>query len=188
TLLIKQLGWFGRLALAPPDTTDVATRDTVLAPARETFVAVMLLLVVLAFMGLGGLIGLFVLVVLLASGTVAPALGKWLPYGGVYAETFAIWMILYVAIGLGIGGLAWLKSRLGVVLPGPDLTYLLLGAADLCSLVVLAWPVFRGIPWKQVRDDIGLTVKRKPVREAAAGVATYAMALPLLVAGVLVVS
>jgi membrane protease YdiL (CAAX protease family) len=60
---------------------------------------------------------------------------------------------------------------------------LLLGVAELLSLSALAWPVVRGVPWRQVRQDIGLTWGRQPALEPMVGVACYAMTIPLLAAG-----
>jgi membrane protease YdiL (CAAX protease family) len=50
------------------------------------------------------------------------------------------------------------------------------------SLVVLAWPPLRGVPWRQVREDVGLTPGRQPLAELFAGVGSYLCALPLLAA------
>ena len=60
------------------------------------------------------------------------------------------------------------------------------GLASLLSLSALFWPVFRGIPWAQVRWEIGLRPGKQPPLEPLLGVGTYAMALPMLVFGVLV--
>ena len=54
------------------------------------------------------------------------------------------------------------------------------------SLVALAWPVQRGIPWPQVRRDIGLTLGERPAFEPLAGIACYILALPLVALGVIV--
>jgi membrane protease YdiL (CAAX protease family) len=50
----------------------------------------------------------------------------------------------------------------------------------LLSLAVLGWPVLRGVPWTQVRQDVGLTLGRRPALEPAAGIGCYLMSLPLL--------
>jgi membrane protease YdiL (CAAX protease family) len=61
---------------------------------------------------------------------------------------------------------------------------LVVGIAFFLSLIALAWPSIRGVPWRQVRQDIGWTTGRQPPLEPLAGVAGYCMALPLLVVGV----
>ena len=63
---------------------------------------------------------------------------------------------------------------------------LLSGMAMLLSLpLALAWPVLRGISWRTVREDVGLTAGRAPWLEPPLGIATYAMALPLMAVGLL---
>src|SRR5207253_2904923 len=51
------------------------------------------------------------------------------------------------------------------------------------SLIVVSWPVLRGIPWRQVRQDIGWTAGRNPLLEPFAGLTCYIVNLPLVVAG-----
>ena len=63
--------------------------------------------------GLGGLVLLFILWVV---GRLGGGLGPGSPYAGVYAETFALWMLLFLALGL---------AQAYVSIPG----YEMLGAA-----------------------------------------------------------
>jgi membrane protease YdiL (CAAX protease family) len=77
-------------------------------------------------------------------------------------------------------------SILAGQLPVPEARFLPLAGGMLLSLSVLAWPVLRGVPWHQVRRDIGLTAGRRPALEPVIGLGGYAMTLPLLVVGVLV--
>jgi membrane protease YdiL (CAAX protease family) len=63
--------------------------------------------------------------------------------------------------------------------------WLLTGLSSLLSLTALGWPVIRGIPWAQVRWEIGLRSKQ-PALEPVIGIATYAMALPMVALGLLV--
>jgi hypothetical protein len=46
--------------------------------------------------------------------------------------------------------------------------------------------VLRGVPWRQVREEIGWTAGRQPALEPLIGVGTYAAALPLLFIGLLI--
>jgi len=52
----------------------------------------------------------------------------------------------------------------------------------------LAWPVLRGVPWRQVREDIGWTSGRWPILEPLFGPAGYAMTLPMLGIGILIMT
>jgi membrane protease YdiL (CAAX protease family) len=128
-----------------------------------------------AGLGFLGLIALVVFLFLVAAGKVRMRLRCGVPYGGVYAETFAVWMALFAGLGLAA---RWLLQYV-------SLPFLLAeGGVTLLSLVALGWPVLRGIPWPQVRQDIGWTLGRRPLLEPLLGVGCYLMSLPLLVVGV----
>src|SRR5262249_49212544 len=72
-------------------------------------------------------------------------------------------------------------------LPFPaEMRWLLTGLASLFSLAALVWPVLRGIPWRQVRWEIGLQWGKRPGLEPVVGVGTYMMALPMLAVGLLI--
>src|SRR5262249_42853082 len=94
--------------------------------------------------------------------------------GGIYAETFAVWMILFVTLALVITTFF------------RDGSHFLHGGFMLLSLAALAWPVFRGIPWKSVREDLGLTLGKNPFLEPIIGLGCYAMTLPLVATGLVV--
>jgi membrane protease YdiL (CAAX protease family) len=96
-------------------------------------------------------------------------------FSGLYAETFAVWMVLFLILDLG-----------ATVAPVGEYQLLVLGLAMMLSLGALAWPVWRGVPWAQVRRDIGLTAGRRPAWEPWIGLGSYAMAFPLMVIGLLV--
>ncbi len=170
-LLETQLGWFGELALNPAAGPDPARRDAVLRPAYRTLFVVVALVVAVIGLGLLGVVGLFVFIVLWGLGFIRGRLGAATAHGGVYAETFALWIILFLAL-----------SVVGAKL-SHDEGLLLSGAATLLSLVALVWPVIRGIPWRQVRQDIGWTLGPTPIVEPAAGVACYAVGIPLVLIG-----
>jgi membrane protease YdiL (CAAX protease family) len=196
--LTRQLGWFGELALAPPAPSPAAKgqagkapppapqpqappdpelRDEVLAQAFRTFWTTLL-----AFMGgLGmagaGLVLLIVFLILAGAGKLRSALAAATPYGGVYAETFALWMVLFAGLSVAVG-LADIPEENRLVWQG---------GAMLLSLAALLWPVVRGVPWTQVRQDVGLTFGRQPALEPAYGLGCYLMSLPLLALGMVLV-
>jgi membrane protease YdiL (CAAX protease family) len=175
--LTRRLGWFGELALAPPNGPDKAARDAVLAPAYRTAGLILGGFAALGAVGLFGLTGLAVFLILLFLGRLRKGITEPYPYGGVYAETFAVWMALFV-------GLSYAASRLPVNrLPGPPLL-VEGGLMLLCWALALTWPLLRGVPWGRVRRDVGLTFGRNPALEPVLGFATYAMALPVLAVGV----
>ncbi len=95
---------------------------------------------------------------------------------GIYAETFAVWMVVFLLLQMAAG-------RVGLAAPAAEMPCVI--AAFFLSLGVLVWPTLRGVAWSQVREDIGWTKGRKPALEPVIGVGCYAMALPLLAVGVL---
>jgi membrane protease YdiL (CAAX protease family) len=172
--LRERLGWFGDLALAPEGAPKDA-REAVLAPARRTALALIVGVSGLAAVGLVGFAALVPFLVLLFAGRLRSGITGPFLYGGVYAEAFAVWMVLFV-------GLSFAAARVDV--PGGEL--LVHAAVDLLSLLAaLAWPLLRGVPWGQMRQDVGLTLGRSPALEPLLGVVCYAMAIPLLVVGAL---
>ncbi|MHC5008084.1 MAG: lysostaphin resistance A-like protein [Planctomycetota bacterium] len=172
TLLIDELGWFGELALAPAGSADTAARDAVIGPARIV-ATVVISAAVAGVMALGvGFIGLVLVIVLVCIGQLISGFGSARPWHGVYAETFAVWLVLF----LGLQVLAdWIAT------PATEMPVTM--AMFFASLIALAWPVLRGIPWTQVRTDIGWTLGRLPLAEPVIGLGGYLMTLPLLAMG-----
>jgi membrane protease YdiL (CAAX protease family) len=195
-LLRERLGWFGQLALAPPGNAlrpeaaaavagawiiprlgsgkapDSSAREAVLDPAKKTFMALIGGVLVMLLIGLAGVVGLIVLLILYFLGRLHGGLLCGATWGGVYAETFAVWLIL--SLGLG-----WGARQVDIDVP----PLLLHSIVALFGLVALGWPVVRGLSWRQVREDIGLTLGRKPALEPLLGLGCYAMSLPLVFIG-----
>jgi membrane protease YdiL (CAAX protease family) len=170
----ERLGWFGELAAAPPDSSDAEARAAALRPARRTAI-VLLSAGACALLGVAlGALVLAVTAVLTATGDVPPQFVTGSPYGGVYAETFALWMVLFVGISLATSFVPWQGPRM-----------LVAGLSMFASLAALVWPLARGVPWHVLRYDIGWGVGRRPGMELLAGVGTYAAALPFMVVGLL---
>jgi membrane protease YdiL (CAAX protease family) len=211
--LREALGWFGQLALVPdhiPPTWQVVlslnmgpelagpaatilralpyvaveaqrqaepgyaeARDQALAPARQTFWTMAGTLTAGIICSVAGLAGLVVMLILLFQHKLRGGLRCGSLHGGIYAETFALWMLAFMGLEVAADYLPTAMPRLPV-----------LGLAILLSLAVLAWPVLRGISWRQVREDIGWIKGRDWVPEPLVGAACYGMALPLLAVGV----
>jgi membrane protease YdiL (CAAX protease family) len=175
--LRRRLGWFGDLALTPAEGSDADARAAVLAPAWRTMVSSLILAVTMLGMGGLGLILLVTLLVVWALGFLRGGLTHGSSYSGVYAETFALYMVLFLGLSYGVHyAIEWLALRHG--------TIALSGLSALGSLAALGWPVLRGIPWRQVRQDIGWHKGRRPWLEPFLGIGCYAMALPMLALGV----
>jgi membrane protease YdiL (CAAX protease family) len=173
--LTSQLGWFGRLALAPPGEKS-ALRDQVVSEAQRTFYTVIGVAVVFLLIGLLGLFVLLGFVTLLAAGRL-PTFDTSGGYGGVYAEAFACWLVLFLALNLA--GAVWL---------GQDAIASTSLLSFLGSLLALRWPLMRGVSWQRVREDLGWTMGRGVFRELFAGLGGYAMAIPLVLLSALLVA
>lgn len=179
-LLVQRLGWFGRLALAPREAQMQADRKAMLAPAYRVSLVLLVAVALGVLVGFAGSVGLVVTGVLMVVGKVRSGVVSGAGPHAIYAETFAIWMVVF----FGLQAVAGLVAAS----PGMQAHHLALAAAAVfVSLGVLLWPVLRGISWRQIRTDIGWTLGRQPVLEPVFGVAGYAMVLPLLAAGVVIV-
>jgi len=176
-LLVQELGWFGELALHPAQGPDREGREEVLAPVQRFMTTVFVMLGFGGFVGFAGLIGLIAMLVLALMRKFPNMIGYRLPYGHVYAETFGIWLLVFFGLQVVVEAL-----------PIPIEHALFASAvAFFMSLIVLAWPRIRGIPFSQSRRDIGWTTGKSIFIEPFAGIAAYAMTLPILAIGVAIV-
>jgi membrane protease YdiL (CAAX protease family) len=173
SFLRQELGWTGELALHPAGGPNTVGRAAVLAGARRTFGAILSAFVGLFIAGLAGLVTLIVLVALAWRGMIRSRLAVPSATGGLYAETFAVWLLLFLALSVG-----------AELLPAKNFRFVLMGAAMLASLLgALAWPTIWGVPWRQVRLELGLFFGPRPLFEVLLGFVTYVSAIPLLAIG-----
>ncbi len=171
--LRQRLGWFGDLALTPAEGSDPAERARVEAPAKRMVHIAFGYLGLMALLGFAGLVLGVVLVVLWLLGQVRGRFRVGSPYGGVYAETFAVYLVLFFGLSYAV---RYLPLR-------GDLYPLASGGVALAALAALAWPVLRGVHWRQVRADVGWTLGRRPAVELGVGIGCYLAALPLAMLG-----
>ena len=183
-LLRDELGWLGELALHPAGGPDAAGRAALLDEARRTAWTFAAYGAGLLLAGLAGLAGLFLVLSNALSGKLTSGLAAGSGNGGLYAETFAVWLLLFLGLNMG-AGLALIAIQHYAKDP-PPLEALMLplgGGVLLFSLGALVWPVCRGIPWHQVRQEIGLTLGDRAGREVLIGVGCYLTAIPLVAVG-----
>ena len=121
-----------------------------------------------------GVITLVILSVKASSGApmsrLAPTL---LGHQGIHIELFAAWVVYEVLLGVvasrvDLAGL----GTIGVI------TFQALG------LLALAWPAVRGMPWSDLRLELGLTLGAGVLRETAWGVLAWCMAVPMVLVGI----
>ena len=165
--LVERFGWYGRIAV------DLGDPDRLGEIERKAFTDAMWMVVLIGVMiGAGGLgfVGLVVLVIIALTRESKSRIAT--PrHHGVYAETFAGWLLLML-----------LLQYVFALISLPGMGLLMSVCAFFSSLVILVWPVVRGVPWSQVRADIGL--ERPRWSDLPTGIASYAMALPFLAIGV----
>lgn len=175
-LLREKLGWFGELALAPESGHDAAAREAVLVPAQTAAIRYLIFMLCLLGLVAFGFIVLVAAVLFVAVGLLRPRFRTGSRDGGVYAETFAVWMVLYLLLELGAG----------LLIPrGHPEELLIIGLVGLVSLVALGWPVLRGVPWQRVRQDIGWWAPRAGVPEVGWGLGGYVAMFPVLLGALL---
>jgi len=170
--LKTQLRWFGKLALNPKEMGG-PERDSLQATASRGTIALIGAVGIGSLLLLSGFLGLLVFVVMYGTRKLA----SWMPdrvgTGPIYAETFAIWLVGFfmaqIMLGVALG-----KLNLGL-----HVQMLALPTVFFVSLIALAWPVFRGVSWAQVRQDIGWTFDR-PISDVFCGFAAYVSCLPLM--------
>ncbi len=177
--LKEKLGWAAGLALHPEKGPDKAGRRLVVSSARTTFLLVVLLGLALCGLCVAGLVGSIVMLVMLFNGSMKSRFTTSNGRGGIYAETFAIWMVVFF---LGSLSLALLHEVTGMSAVCSTFAQL---AVFFGSLIVLVYPMIRGVPWSVVRQDIGWKMQN-PVAEVATGGISYVTIMPLLVVGMLI--
>jgi len=170
--LRARLGWFGDLALAPAKGSDNTARDEVMHAARKTSYAMMGIAGGVFVLTVVGAAVLFFVVFWLFNGRLMTHFLPGSAAGGLYAETFAIWMLLFMTL-----------SVVASLIPGGQWRFAVLGIAMLLSLAALGWPVLRGLTWRQVCQEVGLTLGYRPRLEPLLGPVTWTMAIPLVVLG-----
>ena len=169
--LRRALGWFGELALAPEGAPGRAAIDR--GARRMALLAMGVGLGALALFGAGCLAALLYWLRVASRGAVFRMEPGAAPHG-IYAETFAIWLLSFLV--LGIGGRAAFEF-----LPDHAGARLALNVAmPLLSVGALAWPVMRGVPFAQVRRDVGLFLSPTPFRDALSGIFCWLAALPMI--------
>ena len=177
--LKERLGWFGELALHPADGPDEAARAATLRPAKRALIGFGMGFGLIMLLGLCGLAGLLIFMIQFVKHGGQGQVGPGSPYNGVYAETFAVWMALFLAP-------QFLQSWLTALSPAPERRLLWTGIFFLGSLVAVFWPLVRGVPLRQLRYDIGLNSGRGILTEMLLGWVGYAISLPFLAAGFLI--
>lgn len=176
--LRDELGWFGKLALTPENLVSREERRELMRSAQRVTFGVIGGISALILIGLAGVVLLVIVVIGFGKQNLQ---WRYRPGSGVtsvYAETFALWLLLHF-------GLQFLVQLIVAQTGADAYAFALSIMAFFAGLTALFWPIIRGVPWRVVREDTGLTLGRRPTLEPLIGVAGYAMGLPILVAGLI---
>jgi len=174
-VLVEGLGWFGELAAADRGGGDAAQHDALLASAKAVAGVIVGIAMLGLVAGVLGFAGLVLVIVFVLNGRLRSGLGVSRAPHGVYAETFAVWLFLFIGV-----------QQLLTLVPNDALHMILVIASFPISLVSLGWPVLRGVGWRDVRQDVGLTLGSRPLLEPLIGLGGYLVTLPVLGAGLVI--
>jgi hypothetical protein len=174
--LVQRFGWYGRLALVFDAPNDDPARKGIIEPVKNrVLLVILLILVMLVVGGLGGLVMMVVGIVLLATGTIrrrfapVPTAGAGPP---AFLESFAIYIGAWVLYSSALHYLVakpalWMSMLIVLIIP-----------------FAMAWPVVRGLPWREVRFGFGWHRGSGIFLEIVCGIAGYLAGLPLVALGV----
>ena len=173
--LEESLGWFGTFLQA-----DGAERKAIESSAVNKVMILTAVVLIVAVAAIAGLIFLILKLIKAFDGKMKSGLAQPASHHGVYAEVFALWILVFVI-------LTSVAAILGQVVADGNATISLVFVltAFFGSLVVLFWARIRGVPYKQIRKDIGWTTGNGFLKEIGTGIFGYAMTLPILGIGVL---
>lgn len=177
-LLKEKFKWFGDLLLSSAENQPELRRQ-VLADANKSVIKS-------AIVAIGSAIMLFLSLPILGGGLIllyalkaAPRYVNRPERHNLYIQTFAIWMVIF------FGGQLLLKLLIdSLQVTSQSQLFSFAMVPFFGSLIALAWPVFQGVPFSEVRRDIGWTA-RNPFVEVGLGPLCYWMMLPLLFVAVL---
>ncbi|MEM9410029.1 MAG: type II CAAX endopeptidase family protein [Planctomycetota bacterium] len=172
--LIDRLGWPGRLLLYPKESPNEEAREKLESEGFKTIIVATLAMVAGFFAIIGALVAVFALMAIFAARGVRPRFYDPTNYSFVYIETFAIWLV-------GFFGSQVLLQQLLAVFQFEKWTLALTPVIFFGSLIVLAWPRIRGIPFGKIRKDIGLELRNPFVEVAIGGVSYFALMIPMVV-------
>lgn len=177
-LVERRLQWLGKLAFLPSGSANKIERQKVESAATNVVLVGGAGMLIAMFFGLIGLALAVVFLVMLIQRKLKSGFHARAYDHNVYIETFAIWMGLFFGSSILLGLVDIDDPQFGMLIQ----PFIFFG-----SLIAIGWPIFRGIPFSQVRSDIGWT-SDKPVIEATSAIPTYLATLPFLLPGVVLVS
>ena len=175
--LKDRLGFSGELLLSPPGATTEA-RKNLARQAQTAAVAAVVFLVMAILFFLFGIVSLLFILTYVMTGSSPSQFVATNNAHNAYVETFALWLIAFFGVQMLVGHLELLKTDAQRMIANPVFFF--------GSLIVLLWPILRGVPAAEMFADIGWTPK-KFFRNTFLSVAAYAAWLPAVLVGFFIV-
>ncbi|HYE63707.1 MAG TPA: CPBP family intramembrane glutamic endopeptidase [Phycisphaerales bacterium] len=172
-------GWFGRLAALHGVPENNADREALFDFVPRVLFAFVLLAVVLFVAIVGGIAAFIAMLIQLSNGRIRRAFVPPAPGGSVYLESFPFFVAGFLALSLGFALYSHVSGN-----QSPTLAIAQLATQWVLALFPLYPVVFRGVPFREWRHQIGLHAGRGFWREVGAGLYGYFAGLPLLAAAI----
>lgn len=180
--LKEKLGWIGELGLVPAGTRNAETRKELLADASWSMGLMMASVLGMLLMMMAGVVLAAILAVLFATGKLRAKFFTRAQSLNIYIETFAIWLVVFFGGPQVIG---YLFHAIDYE-PSTSVSLGVQVGFFFGSLIVLVYPWLRGIPLRQICDDIGWKIKGSFVDFLIAPM-QYVAGAPLMFAGLMCV-
>lgn len=173
--LVVPLGWFGSFVEA-----DEQGREGIKNSAARKVALGISVVFMISIAAIVGFVFLIVQFVRALDQKIASGLGNPSTHHGVYAEVFALWLLIFnvLTVLAGILGILLAKDT-------PTLGIFFVLIAMFASLPVIGWALMRGVSFNQILEDIGWHSGKGVVREVGTGLIGYAMTLPIIGFGLL---
>ena len=171
--LEDKLGWTGKLALYPSDSPHQSERSSVVSRAFGLTISGLVAMMIGFLAGLAGFITAIVFSGLLLSGKLKARFANHPTDHNIYIETFAIWILFFFG--------ASILSQYSDI-EDPAIKMMIHPIIFFGSLISLLWPVFRGVSFAQVRQDIGWRFEN-PFKEILSAMGAYLALLPFMLPG-----
>ena len=175
--LKDSLGFSGELVLNPPGSK-TADRARLASKSQTSAIAAVVGLVLAVLFFLFGIVALlFILTYVMTGSSPAQFVAENNAHNA-YVETFALWLITFFGVQMLVGYLELLTTNEQRLIANPIFFF--------GSLIVLLWPILRGVPASKMFADIGWTPK-KIFRNTFLSVPSYAAWLPAVLVGFFIV-
>ncbi len=177
--LKERLGFSGELILTPKGTADEPGRKWVEQAAQSKIVGAGAILIFGILFFLAGIVAACTILGVVFSNASAIRFVPENQVGGIYLQTFAIWLVGFFGIQLALPPIL---EAVGLEVD-PSFAIYFNFVVFFLSLAALAWPIIRGRSWAEVCHDIGWTGESF-FRNIVVGIATYAAWLPMVLIGI----